>query len=119
MCGSQNHDFLRAARVFCGAVMGAVENYLFVFRAEKFLPGNGTFGAWLWAGGHILKRGDPMEDVQRQVLQALLKTLYDQGLMAKATYDGAVNMVNSQIDLPEFFWYPVCCPKEEIANGSS
>ena len=60
-----------------------------------------------------------MEEVQRQVLQALLKTLYDQGLMAKTTYDGAVNMVNSQIDLPEFFWYPVCCPKEEIANGSS
>ena len=60
-----------------------------------------------------------MEDVQRQVLQALLKTLYDQGLMAKTTYDGAVNMVNSPIDLPEFFWYPVCCHKEENDNGCS
>ena len=122
MCGSQNHDFLRAARVFGGAALGAMANFLFVFMAEKFLPGNrrnDTFRAWLWVRGHILKRGDPMEDVQRQVLQALLKTLYDQGLMAKATYDGAVNMVNSQIDLPEFFWYPVCCSKEEIANGSS
>ena len=57
-----------------------------------------------------------MEEVQRQVLQALLKTLYDQGLMAKATYDGAVNMVNSQIDLPEFFWYPVCCQGKEGEN---
>lgn len=57
-----------------------------------------------------------MEDVQRQVLQALLKTLYDQGLVAKATYDGAVNMVNSQIDLPEFFWYPVCCSKRPQAQ---
>ena len=60
-----------------------------------------------------------MADTQQQVLQVLLKSLYDQGLLVKATYDGAVNMVNSNIDLPEPFWYPVCCHKEEEANGSS
>lgn len=60
-----------------------------------------------------------MPDTQQQVLQVLLKSLYDQGLLAKATYDGAVNMVNSNIDLPEPFWYSVCCQKEEDANGSS
>ena len=42
MCGSQNHDFLRDARVFYGAVMGAVAGFVFVFRREKFLPRNGA-----------------------------------------------------------------------------
>lgn len=50
-----------------------------------------------------------MPETQRQVLQVLLKSLHDQGLLAKATYEVAVNMVNSNIDLPESFWYPVCC----------
>ena len=58
-----------------------------------------------------------MPETQRQVLQVLLKSLHDQGLLAKATYDGAVNMVNSNIDLPEPFWYPVCCRKEDEDNG--
>ena len=53
-----------------------------------------------------------MADTQQQVLQVLLKSLYDQGLLVKATYDGAVNMVNSNIDLPEPFWYPVFCREE-------
>lgn len=57
-----------------------------------------------------------MEEVQRQVLQVLLKSLYDRGLLAKATYEVAVNMVNSNIDLPEPFWYPVCCHKRPQAQ---
>lgn len=60
-----------------------------------------------------------MPETQRQVLQVLLKSLHDQGLLAKATYEGAVNMVNSHMDLPEFFWYPVCCHEEENNNGRS
>ena len=58
-----------------------------------------------------------MAEAQREVLQVLLKSLYDQGLLAKATYEVAVNMVNSNIDLPEFFWYPVCCLKEDEEHG--
>ena len=42
MCGSQSYDSLRGARVFCGAVMGAMAGFVCVFRAEKFVPGNGT-----------------------------------------------------------------------------
>ena len=57
-----------------------------------------------------------MAEAQRQVLQVLLKSLYDRGLLEKTTYDGAVNVVNSDIDLPEFFWYPVCCHKRPQAQ---
>lgn len=42
MCGSQNNDSLRATRVFYGAAVGAVANYVFVFRYEKFLTENGA-----------------------------------------------------------------------------
>ena len=58
-----------------------------------------------------------MAEAQREVLQVLLKSLYDRGLLEKTTYDGAVNVVNSNIDLPEFFWYPVCCLKEDEEHG--
>ena len=52
MCGSQNHDFLRAARVFGGAALGAMANFLFVFRAEKFQHGNGAkWHLWRMAVG--------------------------------------------------------------------
>lgn len=60
-----------------------------------------------------------MADTQKEVMQVLLKTLLDQGLIAKYTYDGAVNMVHSAMDFPDFFWYGVCCPKEGKENGSS
>ena len=58
-----------------------------------------------------------MPEMQRQVLQVLLKSLYDRGLLEKTTYDGAVNLVNSDIDLPPFFGYSVCCRKEDEENG--
>ena len=44
-----------------------------------------------------------MAEAQREILMVLLKSLYDQGLLEKTTYDGAVNLVTSNIDLPEFF----------------
>ena len=59
-----------------------------------------------------------MADTQIEIMQVLLKTLLDQKLIEKYTYDGAVNMVHSAIDFPDFFWYPVCCPKEGDENGS-
>lgn len=60
-----------------------------------------------------------MAEVQKEVMEVLLKTLLDRNLIAKYTYDGAVNMVHSAMDFPDFFWYPVCCPKEGDKNGSS
>ena len=52
MCGSQNYDSLRATRVFCGATMGAVASFVFVFRLEKFLPRNGAkWHLWRMAVG--------------------------------------------------------------------
>ena len=58
-----------------------------------------------------------MAEAQREVLLVLLKSLYDRGLLMKATYDGAVSAVNSNIDLPEFFEDCVCCQKEGEGNG--
>lgn len=45
-----------------------------------------------------------MADTQIEVMQVLLKTLLEQKLIEKHTYDGAVNMVHSVIDFPDFFW---------------
>lgn len=58
-------------------------------------------------------------DIQTEVMQVLLKSLLDQDLIEKYTYDSAVNMVHSTIDFGSFFEYPVCCPKEGEKNGSS
>ena len=57
--------------------------------------------------------------MQKEVLRVLLDTLMEKELIAKSTYDGAVNLVNSHMDFPEFFWYPVCCHEEGENNGCS
>jgi len=54
---------------------------------------------------------------QSEVLNVLLQSLLDKDLISQATFDAAKNKVNSSMDFPEFFWYPVCCRKEEDANG--
>ena len=56
-----------------------------------------------------------MESAQRELLSVLLQTVYDYGLLSKAAYLNAVDLVHSVIDFPEFFRYPVCLTKE--ANG--
>jgi hypothetical protein len=38
-------------------------------------------------------------------------------LIAKDTYEKALSLVQSTIDLPPFFEYSVCCRKEEDVNG--
>ena len=53
-----------------------------------------------------------MESAQRELLSALLQTVYDRGLLSKTTYLSAVDLVHSVIDFPEFFQYPVCLTKE-------
>ena len=60
-----------------------------------------------------------MASTQKQVLNVLLKWLLDQELIPQKTYEGATNIINSTLDFPEFFWYPVCCQEEEENNGCS
>lgn len=58
-----------------------------------------------------------MADTEKAVLNVLLKALYDQNLIAKDTYNSALSLVQSTIDLPPFFGYSVCCQKEDEENG--
>ena len=46
---------------------------------------------------------------QNQVLNILLKSLLDKELIPQKTFESATNIINSTLDFPEFFWYPVCC----------
>ena len=58
-----------------------------------------------------------MVSTRNQVLNVLLKSLMDKDLIPKKTYDDATNIINSTLDFPEFFWYPVCCQEEEDTDG--
>jgi hypothetical protein len=60
-----------------------------------------------------------MAITQIRILNILLKSLLDRELIPKTIYDGASEIINSTSDFPEFFRYPVCCPKEEEKNGCS
>jgi len=54
-----------------------------------------------------------MAETQKMVLNVLLDILHEQDLVDDNTYDSANSLLHSAIDLPEFFWYPVCCQKKE------
>ncbi len=56
-----------------------------------------------------------MESAQRELVSVLLDYIRSLGLISHSTYSGAVDLVHSVIDFPEFFRYPVCLTKE--ANG--
>ena len=58
-----------------------------------------------------------MAGVENSVMNVLLKSLLDQDLIAKDTYEKALSLVQSTIDLPPFFGYSVCCREEGEANG--
>ena len=60
-----------------------------------------------------------MVRTQSQVLNVLLKSLLDKELIPQKTYEGATNIINSTLDFPEFFWYPVCCHEEGEKHGCS
>ena len=53
-----------------------------------------------------------MESAQRELVSVLLKAVYDRGLLSKATYLSAVDLVHSVMDIPPLFRYPVCLTKE-------
>ena len=56
-----------------------------------------------------------MESAQRELLSVLLGVVFSRGLISKATYLKAEDLVHSVMDFPDFFQYPVCLTKE--ANG--
>lgn len=58
-----------------------------------------------------------MADTQQEVLKVLLDSVFSHNLIPKSTYDKANSLVHSAIDLPDFFWYSVCCHKEGETNG--
>ena len=47
----------------------------------------------------------------------LLDALYARGLLSRATYLGAMDLVRSGMDVPAFFRYPVCPAKEAEQGG--
>ena len=53
-----------------------------------------------------------MESAQRELVLVLLDNIRSLGLISNSTYSGAVDLVHSVIDFPEFFYYPVCLTKE-------
>ena len=56
-----------------------------------------------------------MAGAEKAVMNVLLKSLLDQDLIAKDTYEKALSLVQSTIDLPPFFEYSVCCDKRPQA----
>ena len=53
-----------------------------------------------------------MDSAQRELVSVLLETVYNRGLLSKATYLSAVDLVHSVMDIPPFFQYPVCLTEE-------
>lgn len=58
-----------------------------------------------------------MAGAENAVMNVLLKSLLDQDLIAKDTYEKALSLVHSTIDFPPFFEYSVCCLEEGKTNG--
>ena len=53
-----------------------------------------------------------MESAQRELVSVLLDHIRSLGLISNSTYSGAVDLVYSVIDFPDFFRYPVCLTEE-------
>lgn len=58
-----------------------------------------------------------MAGVENSVMNILLKSLLDQDLIAKDTYEKVLSLVQSTIDFPPFFEYSVCCRKGGETDG--
>ena len=57
-----------------------------------------------------------MESPQRELVSVLLECVFSAGLISKTTYSGAVDLVHSSIDFPDFFRYPVCLTEEATVH---
>ena len=54
-----------------------------------------------------------MDSAQRELMCVLLESVFSRGLISKATYLNAEELVYSATGFPELFRYPVCLAKEE------
>ena len=52
-----------------------------------------------------------MESAQQELMGVLLKAVYDRGLLSKAAYLNAVDLVHSTMDIPPLFSCPACLPE--------
>ena len=55
---------------------------------------------------------EPIVEVKRAVICALLTRLTEQGLISKSTNQKAFDLVHLRVDFPRFFRYPVCSTEE-------
>lgn len=53
-----------------------------------------------------------MESAQRELAGVLLDHIRSLGLISDHTCSGAMDLIHSEIDFPEFFQYPVCLAEE-------
>lgn len=58
-----------------------------------------------------------MESAQREILIVLLGRVFEEGLISERTYHLARDIAASQVDFPDFLWFPVCAEKEADADG--
>lgn len=58
-----------------------------------------------------------MEHAQRELLGVLLGAVYDRGLLSKAAYLSAMDLVYSAADIPPLFQYPVRLAEEAGQGG--
>ena len=60
-----------------------------------------------------------MESAQRDIISVLLEHIFSMGLISKNTYLMAEDLVYTDMDFPQFLWYPVCLPKEGLEHECS
>ena len=53
-----------------------------------------------------------MESAQQELMNVLLGTVHDRGLLSKTAYLNAVDLVYSAMDIPPLFRCSVCLTKE-------
>lgn len=49
-----------------------------------------------------------MESAQQELICVLLDAIYNRGLLSKAAYLNAMDLVHSALDIPSLFRYPAC-----------
>lgn len=58
-----------------------------------------------------------MEEMQSEVLRVLLKAVYARGLISRAAYSGAEDLLYAGMDLPELFRLPAHLAQGGCSHG--
>lgn len=59
-----------------------------------------------------------MKGAQRDMIDVLLGTVFERGLISETTYRSARNSLTSAMDFPNLLGYPVCLTKEAAGDGN-